>query len=253
MRSVLLLACACGTAPPAAPPAPPAKPRVAAAVEAPPVHVELDTSIATVWGYDPNRRESTTNHYAPPPQPTPTYDRVVEPGPVARARVPGRRAPCFAKRDVLVAGEIANDLEQYQLFVAEEEQHLIKPPTRYGTCRAHKGELRDARGKVIATFSCGVGIYVTGIIDDLGFEVGAAGKDVAAAHLEGEPICIADDAKHTRCAFGTANGEESNWYSFPVSLPTDADGLAEPVRGDAARKVFDDNKVARIYWRGSCH
>lgn len=55
------------------------------------------------------------------------------------------------------------------------------------------------------------------------------------------------------CHDDALNGASGNEYSFPVVLPTDDDGLAVPVRGDAARTIFDENRVAKIFWRGSCH
>src|SRR5690606_11934973 len=106
----------------------------------------------------------------PPPEPpprVPAHEREHVAIAVPRARVPGRRAPCFAQRDVLVGAEVWRDLAPYAVRMWSE-----KPPSgRYGTCTIADGQLRDARGTLLAELHCGITVYVPGIIDHLGFEI----------------------------------------------------------------------------------
>jgi len=245
----VLLVAACGgprSPAPARVPPPPARPPAPPITEPQPApHIELDTSFATVWGYDPNRPAG----WSPlTPWSKPERERVASE--VPRARRPGRRAPCFAKRDVLVATEVATDLAAYAQYMGDDD----KPPpkSRYGTCTIDEHQLRDASGKLVAELGCGITVYVPGIIDSLGFEVGDPGREVAAAHDALDPsrklICVAEETTHTRCWYTSGDGQEHASHTFAVPHTGD-----EPLQGSAARAVFDAHPIARFVESNSCH
>lgn len=196
----------------------------------------VDTSIATVW--------------APPPAPT----RPAPPAPAAerehvaiampRARIPGQRAPCFAGRDVLVGAEVWRDLVPYANLMSSEPP----PSGRYGTCSIADGQLRDAHGTLVAEIHCGITVYAPGVIDHLGFEIGASGAEVAAEYPTAPTICRADGDDHTRCWFDT--GEETSHYTFAGTPALPSDGL---LRDPDARGFATSRRVARFTVRMSCH
>ena len=215
----------------------------------------VDTSIATLWAAP-----------SPPPEPPPTPPRGERDHlaiSVPRARVPGRRAPCFAHRDVLVGDEIWRDLSQYAIGMSSDQP----PSTRYGTCTIADGQLRDANGALLAELHCGISVYAPGIIDHLGFEVGARGTDVAAAHvaeyreaeaqydpprrLTADAMCWAEGDKHTRCWIDRGDGNEpGSHYVFAATTPMPERG---PLKGAHARTFFASHTVARFTVRITCH
>lgn len=196
----------------------------------------VDTSIATVWAAPPPPTE-------PPPR-VPAHEREHVAIAVPRARIPGRRAPCFAHRDVLVGAEVWRDLQPYAISMSSE----TPPSGRYGTCTIADGQLRDARGTLIAELHCGITVYVRGIIDHLGYEIGARGADIAAEYATAPTICWADGDKHTRCWFET--GEETSHYTFAGTPAMPEHG---PLRDPDARGFVTSRTVARFTVRMSCH
>lgn len=187
----------------------------------------------------------------------PTLDTpaFVPPPPAVRqtARVPGRRAPCFANRDVLAAADVFHDLEQHSVYVGDTD--APPPAGRYGTCTIDNGQLRDARGTLVADLHCGITVYVPGIIDHEGFEVGANGKDVAATQPDGDPICWADGDHHARCWFQPTDDAvvEHAHYSFAFAMPENVPGEMGPVRGADARDIFAAHQVTHFTQRMWCH
>ncbi len=247
MRASALFLAACA-APSPSPVAAVSAPRpVPAAAPALPAPV-LDTSIATTWGFDPDRREG----------PSPFAPKLEEPerehiaSAVPRARLPGRRAPCFPKRDVLVAAEAYRDLAGYLVSIGDNGEEL-SPRGRYGTCTVADAKVRDARGTLVGELGCGFVAYVPGIIDELGFEVGAKGSDVAnALPSDGEPLCMANGTTQSRCWFKTSGDDDHPYleYYFAATFTSD-DGV---LRGKAARKLFDSHQVVAFAVNaGDCH
>jgi hypothetical protein len=248
MKRVLVLSvAACGASAPRTQPAPaPVEP---APVE--PAHVEqprmpssqiVDTSIAGVWA-------PTEPHVQAPLSPAPTEPAEEERVAIAmpRPRLPGRRAPCFANRDVLVGAEIWHDLTQYAVGMSSDDP----PRGTYGTCTIEHGQLRDARGTLLAELHCGITVYAPGIIDDLGFEIGARGSAIAAEYPTHDMLCWGDDDTHTRCWFQTGDGEEPGSH-YIVAGVLDKDDR-EPVRGAAARGFFTSRTVSHFTVRITCH
>lgn len=241
--AVVLVGCASPAPPVATVPASPS-PTVREIERAKPPF-ELDTSIKTVWGYDPNRPD-----YKPyiPEEPVPWSEREHVASPVPKARkAGGRRAPCFANRDVLVASEVLADLAAYVVYMGDPD---VKPPPpgRYGTCTVKDGKLRDARGRLVAEIGCGLSAYVPGIIDDLGFEVGASGREIAKEREVGAAnvLCVQYDEHITWCWFLRDDGEEHGRYGFATKID-------DAIRGDEARKLFDTGTITALMYQGSCH
>jgi hypothetical protein len=214
----------------------------------------IDTSIAHIWAAPP-----------PPPElpPHPDRDELDDAvPPVPRAREPGRRAPCFANRDVLVGSEIWRDLYPYAISMSSD-----KPPSgRYGSCTIADGQLRDAKGTLLAELHCGISVYVPGIIDHLGFEIGAHGDAIAAAHdewlaaadatyepprLRAHPpdaMCWGEDAKQTRCWIGGSDAGSHYIFAATTAMPDRG-----PLRGPSARRFFESHAVQSFTVRITCH
>jgi hypothetical protein len=217
----------------------------------------IDTSIDHVWAAASPAAEP------PPPPPRDELDDTVVA--VPRARKPGRRAPCFANRDVLVGSEIWRDLHAYAIGMSAD-----KPPSgTYGTCTIADGKLRDARGTLLAELHCGISVYVPGIIDHLGFEIGARGADIAAAHDESlriadatyipprvrthppDTMCWADDTNQTRCWIEGEGGDSAgSHYNFAATTKMPDLG---PLRGAPARHFFESHAVRSLTVRITCH
>jgi hypothetical protein len=229
----------------------PAPPRLPAHDEADvaPLRIDpariVDTSIGAIW-----HREAIPE---PPPPRAPVVEEP-EPDVVARAmpraRTPGRRAPCFAHRDVLVASEIWRDLQAFSLSMSSDPP----PSGRYGTCTIANGELRDVRGTLIAELHCGVTAHVPGIIDERGFEVGASTTEIAAEFPTGDAICRGEVEGRARCWFFSRddNSGSSEWTQshYTIAAPIAGD---EPLRGDVARAHFKARTVVALTARMSCH
>ena len=228
----------------------------------------VDTSIATLWAApapqaQPQPQQQPRSEPPPHPGPPPRAEIEHVPRPHPRARVAGRRAPCFPQRDVLVGDEIWRDLSQYAVGMSSD-----KPPsTRYGTCTIADGQLRDATGALLAELHCGISVYAPGIIDHLGFEVGARGADVAAAHVDearelgdhydpprrlaADAMCWAEGDKHTRCWFARGDDNEAgSHYVFAATTPMPERG---PLTGPHARTFFTSHTIERFTVRITCH
>jgi hypothetical protein len=244
----LLVACSAPAAPRVTVPAPAAAPEPDPAPRAQAPH-PLDTSIATIWGYDPNKPEYKP-YVAPAPE---EREHTASPAPRPRKQGP-KRAPCFANRDVLVASEVFKDLERYTVYMGDAGDTTYPPPARYGTCTIKDGKVTDARGTLVAEIHCGLTVYATGIIDDLGFEIGALGSDVAKAREEpnGEVFCWDDGDGHARCWFQNESGDETVHYGFGTKIDTRA-GENGPLRGADARLLFETFTVSRFTQRIYCH
>ncbi len=152
---------------------------------------------------------------------------------------------------MLVASEVYRDLEAHAVAFGDED--AAPPAARYGTCTIHKGQLTDARGRLVAELTCGLTVYVPGIIDNLGFEIGAHGNDVAAEHHDGDVMCWDEGNGHARCWFQTDDGAEAAaHYSFKASIDTRA-GETGPLKGRDARTLFESRDVAYFTQRMWCH
>ncbi|HEY5923808.1 MAG TPA: hypothetical protein VIV11_19135, partial [Kofleriaceae bacterium] len=194
----------------------------------------MASSIADVWTAHEPRVQPPLVDAGEPVE----HDRVAIA--VPRARVPGRRAPCFANRDVLVGSEVWSDLDHYAIGMSSEEP----ASGTYGTCTIKNGQLRDAHGTLVAEIHCGITVYVPGILDHLGFEIGARGSDIAAEHATQDAICwhdFRDDdvAKHTRCSF--SDGSHYSVAGVAAAMPEHG-----PLRGAAARGFFTSRTVSHF-------
>lgn len=239
--ALLLLAGCSAPAPLVRPAAPtPPLPTVAPAGSPEPA-ITLDTSIETIWGVDPH---APLRDPDPEPAPAPEPERVAIAAP--RARIAGRRAPCFAHRDVLVASEVFQDLVAYSLYMGAD----TKPPPkrRYGTCTVEAGKLTDARGTLIAEIHCGLTVHVRGVIDDLGFEVGASGKDIAAERV-GEVMCFGYESSAECYVRRDESDEPAASYRIAVVVTTD-DGV---LTGKDARGALEANRIVSFTERMYCH
>jgi hypothetical protein len=168
--------------------------------------------------------------------------------PLPRARVPGRRAPCFSDRDVLIGFQVWQDVERYAIGMSADEPEQ----GRYGTCAVSNGELRDANGTVLAHINCGLTVYTRGIIDEHGFEIGASGADIAAAHGNQDIICWPDGDTHTRCWI--SDDEHDDVGSHYVVAGSPAMSLDTGVfRGAAARDFFTARNITHFMVRMNCH
>ncbi len=203
----------------------------------------LDTSVRTVWGVDPN-----APLLEPEPEPEPELKPEYEHVPIAapRARVPGRRAPCFPHRDVLVASEVFRDLVAYALYMGADTDP--PPKRRYGTCTVEAGKLTDARGTLIAEIHCGLTVHVRGVIDDLGFEVGASGKDIAAERA-GDVICFGYESSAECYIRRDESDEPPASYRIAVAVTTDDGALT----GKSARSTLEANNISAFTARMYCH
>ena len=256
MKRVLLLAIAACGPPPAAPSLPAALPATKSQPREESVPLDtaagITTSIAGVWAaHEPHVQAPLGPSILDGSEPV-EHERVAIA--VPRARVPGRRAPCFANRDVLVGSEVWRDVGAYAIGMSSDEP----PSGTYGTCTIKNGQLRDANGTLLAEIHCGITVYTPGIVDHLGFEIGARGADIAAEHATQDTMCwhdFTDDdgvAKHTRCWFFANEGEEAGSHYSVAGL---AAAMPEqgPLRGAAARGFFTSRTVSHFTVRMSCH
>ncbi len=246
-RLALVCLTACG-APPVIAVVERAPSPVVATAGAPDAAIEIvDTSIAAIWDRETPHEPHVQAPLGPAIVETPEPERVALP--VARARRPGRRAPCFAHRDVLVGSEVWRDLAQFAISMSSE----APPSGRYGTCTIKDGQLRDAAGALLAELHCGITIYVPGIIDERGFEVGDSTTEIATEFPAEEAICWPDEQSHARCWFFTrddSDGDEWSRSHYGVDAPIAGDN---PLRDDAARALFAARKLSRLTVRMSCH
>ncbi len=157
-------------------------------------------------------------------------------------------APCFADRKTLVASAVHRDLHLHAVFVGTPE---APPPERYGTCTVGAGTVRDDSGTLVADLSCGITVHVKGIVDHLGFEVGAPGRDIAKAYPNEEAVCREDWGGFVRCWFQPDDGLPPAHYIFKGTL-RDAT-LQHPARGKRARTFVRTHRVRRVVQRMHCH
>ena len=244
MRLCVLLLVACGPST-AARTAPPQPQPVRSAQPSPAIDTQALVDRSDPWA----RHEPHVQAPLGPPLAVsePESERVAEPAP--KPRKPGRRAPCFANRDVLVGSEIHRDLRRYAIGMSSEQP----PSGTYGTCTIKDGQLRDAKGTLLAELHCGVTVYAPGIIDPYGFEIGVHGRDVLPVQPAGDAMCWGDADNHSRCWLQPPEGAETAaHYSFAAKLPVAPDHQG-PFKGDGAKRFFESHVVSHFTVRVWCH
>jgi hypothetical protein len=159
-------------------------------------------------------------------------------------------APCFGDQKApLVAAQIYRDLETHAVAIGWSQP--TPPPETYGTCTVEDGKLRDRDGKHLADLACGITVFAKGIADARGFQVGAAGSDVAKAHAKDTAVCRIEAKGLVRCWFEESEGLVPEHYIFKGTLPGAT--LQKPARGKRARTFVRIHRVNQVVQRMNCH
>lgn len=140
-------------------------------------------------------------------------------------------------------------LEEYASSLYNEPD-LPVPKGRFGTCSVVGNVVTVERGSIVAELGCGVRLVRTGIVDDLGLEIGATGQDVLDRKLRPtEPLrCFPNGAAQTRCMFERAPDGDTDGTAYVVDGAT-----SEPVRGAAAVTYFASRTIVEIHVSAWCH
>ncbi|MBK9030728.1 MAG: hypothetical protein IPL61_05210 [Myxococcales bacterium] len=171
---------------------------------------------------------------------------------VPPAPAPASVTPCFPDRPPLDAGDLLRQLEQHAWWWAQDEAEL-PPPEAFGTCTVHRGQIHSADGVVVAELGCGVQIFVPGIHDEVGIELGARGADVMARWTapHGPMLCTGDGPDQARCGYERPEDGDTDLTRYVVAgaLPPDVDALT----GADAEVFFAPRRVVQIHYSGWCH
>jgi len=157
--------------------------------------------------------------------------------------------PCFPDGPALRASAIYEKLETFSwsLYAAAGD---IKPHGTFGSCTVAGNIVTDADGSTVAELGCGVRILTTGIVDDLGLEIGATGQDV----LDRKPrpqqplTCFPNGADQTRCMFDRPPDHDTDGTMYVVT-----GSLDEPITGAKAAKHFASRTIVEIHTSVWCH
>ena len=153
------------------------------------------------------------------------------------------------------ADSVFEDLEDYAVSPSRSSLAVLRgeqaAPTRmYGTCRVANGEVRDSAERLVAKLHCGIELFVPGIHDPAGLEVGLMGARVIAAHEAGADtlVCVGG-RKSTECRFRDVGQKVAPRMRYRVmGVPTDA-----VVTGTQAVAFFRDRRIAGIFVTVDCH
>ena len=165
-------------------------------------------------------------------------------------QAPSGGAPCFAAKAELRAGDIYKELEQYSAAWYLGDEDKFPPPKQWGTCTVARGQIHDASGALVAELTCGLRVMSPRIVDQLGIEIGARGKDVLARSPNAPPLqCVSNGDGHARCRFARPEGAETDGNSYVVRGELDGDILT----GDAANAFFADREIVEMLVSVWCH
>lgn len=102
-----------------------------------------------------------------PPRAAPEPDAATGPG----------GAPCF-DGPPLVASTVYRDLERYSSSPDFWDGRSPMPRRQYGSCTVEEAVIRRADGREVAQLTCGIRVQEPGLLDHLGLQVGAPGRQV---------------------------------------------------------------------------
>ena len=124
------------------------------------------------------------------------------------------------------------------------------PTTRYGTCRVRKGALWTARNKLVAHINCGLSVVSPGVVDHLGYGVGAAGKDIVRREMKpGKGLICVAQGKKSLCWFMPGQSEDQPWVKYTVNAALPGQSL----RGGKAAAFFAKQRIAAYHVTMYCH
>ncbi len=154
--------------------------------------------------------------------------------------------PCFPGRPPLRIAEIFDELHQHRLSIGETRP--ARPPARFGECVVADGQVRDARGRLVAELPCGIVIKLPGWVDPFGIQVGASGQELLARHAGAGPVsCMPRGSQRASCWFQGQDGIPDLAYIVDAAL--DADWLDGP----AARDFLSARRVVELSYLPDCH
>lgn len=162
---------------------------------------------------------------------------------------PPLTTPCFPDQPVLRASTIYKDLEKFSWSLYDTSSG---PPERgtFGTCTVEGGRVSAADGTLVAEIGCGVHILAPRIVDDLGLQIGATGKDVLARKPRPQqPLsCFPNGPTQTRCQFDRPPNSDTDGTMYIVEGVLD-----EPITGAKARTYFAPRTIVEIHTSVWCH
>lgn len=161
----------------------------------------------------------------------------------------GKRSTCF-DGPPLVAGNVWYHLRHFSASQDFWDGESPLPEGRYGRCAVKGGMLFDPRGRRLAKLHCGIEVERRGLIDHLGLEVGALGKQVIErTRPENEELVCTGYTGGSRCYYHSDRGHEPP--ARYIVGRTLAGGAV--LRGKAAERFFRDQRIKTIFVTMSCH
>ena len=157
--------------------------------------------------------------------------------------------PCFPDQSVLQASTIYKDLEKFSWSVYAPATQAPMKGT-FGTCTVEGGRVSAVDGSMVAELGCGVRFVKPRIVDDLGLQIGATGKDVLDRKPRPQqPLdCFPNGLAQTRCQFGRPPNSDTDGTMYVV-----AGSLDEPITGATARTFFGPRTIVEIHTSVWCH
>lgn len=174
--------------------------------------------------------------------------------------MPARAAPCFPdKKSVRIDHRLwalAPDLD--------DNYHYVGGKGTWGTCTANRGIIRDPDGSLVARLGCGLVIKRSGLVNELGIEVGMRGEQVLEAYGDGPSSRLAcmstyePRRRRTYCWIAVESVDDqrttSTWgYTVWGRLPTSEVDTGGTVIGEKALAFFRTRTVLEMTSRGNCH
>ncbi len=160
--------------------------------------------------------------------------------------------PCFPTATPIRAIDMWHTLEKYSWSVYLQEGEPTPPPTTYGSCNVNLNKVTAADGHLVAELGCGVRVLGRGIVDPMGLQIGAAGKDVLDRWPHrGQPLtCMANGPDQVRCRFDLSEAAGDDEHSYFVV----AGSLGEAVlTGEAAVAYFAPRPLVELDVSVWCH